>query len=1658
MENDQQLTLGTLFSADPKPLLDALAKVKAQLGDIAKAAQQLQGSMGQMNTATKASSSAMDTMGSSLKKVDTATKNVAASQSKASVAAGQVTTAYSGLNKQISHIHGGMERLAAAFKVTASYGIAATAIYSVVTAFKSGAQAIVDYDQGLKNLQAITGATDAEVSAMGETIKSVARDTKFSATEVADGMTLLGQAGLSAGESIAAMKDTAILATGTMSDMKTSTDLVSTTIRAFNLSATDSGRIVDVMANAMNKSKLDIDKLRTAFNYVGASAHQSGLSLEETASSMMVLSNAGLRASTIGTGLRQVLARVVKPSEDMAASLAQVGLTVDQLNPSTAGWSGTVQALTSVLYDSNTKTVDMAKAFQLFGLRGAQAAAIIVQSFIGGQYQDAMGAVYEIGSAQEMAAIQAEGLGIKFKNLQDRAKLVAVAFGEAGATGAIGSFLDLVRGGLSVLESFAGSIAGKVIFQLGAAAAAFKTATLAGTAFMAVFGNVVPIKILTSTFATLTTTLGKGGLVAALTTAAYSIEALVRAFGPLKLILAGVAAAILVYRAALQNQVKDAEIAVVENQKIVKSLESYQFALDETAKKVQSAQSGTQAAQVANDAYIATLQRLITAHPELQGQIQLSTEAIEQNSKVLDDFASDKHIASLQSIVNLYNEYGKAAERAQFWSGVWEGLKVAIATVGDAFQKVVDGFATGWDIIAKGFGMLFINVSEAVAKIPFIGTAMAAGFRAVGETLMTAKDNVVNFYTELGKGSDAAKAKQAEQAALIDQTAQKYVGLGENAKKTYDQIRAELEQTGGADKAFVDGVVARVEELRSKQQVSAAQIKDAVTTSVNEMNAAWQAYYDQQDERGQYQVQQAWERLQKQAKDYADFLTKKAQDGEISLEKMQTLMDEYWNRELVAFQDKETKKTDTSSKEDEKRLKNLEKTIEESLKLQEKLEQDIVAARQATLPEHEKVNAQIKAAYEALVAAEKELANTTTEEERLAALRKLAIATELYNALAAKSDAYAEKERSRHESQKTEELKYTSSLYEYWKKYYEDIGYQVTMYTSTYVDTMTKADEKQKESAEALEKAKKDIFNRIEQAWKTSTGAMTKEGLKPYDSAKEAANKYKTWLETQDFKLLTKFKAKGSEEKDLSEEFTYVFNKLKDLNIELAKEHKLTITHNIAAAIERIQDLIDKIAKIPRDVYVNVHINSSGTSAGADAPLTEGVSAATSEISTMTETIEQGAEYPVSFVGSASSEKPLTEKLEELGSELGGFQSQLNEGAKFDADFSSVTQGAEISADNMTSSFTSAINTIINKLDDLIGKIIEMMDITQKESKEDNGVFYTTHYEPGLFGWHIWKTAYDKKTGEKLWRKKLMRTGGAVSNMGMDSGGKLPGYGGGDTVPAMLEKGEYVINKSAVQRYGTGFFDALNGMVAKFGSGGSVVVPVYEEILSKYFKGDAHRNPIDIASDWYKAFQGADESEKNEILNALKLKAYAHEKSNYGYSEDASKRYYDRIERQSGIKTLIGYLVQAIHGKGYSRYVSTMSNLGKVFGQHGGYIPGFGGGDTVPAMLEQGGYVVRKEAVKNYGTGMMNAINSGVAKFMAGGIVKPRIVIDQPQSSIQTFASGGPVMGAAASASGSPINITISPMFMTGDRNSVKQVATMLRDEIKNIDHRYGVG
>ena len=83
----------------------------------------------------------------------------------------------------------------------------------------------------------------------------------------------------------------------------------------------------------------------------------------------------------------------------------------------------------------------------------------------------------------------------------------------------------------------------------------------------------------------------------------------------------------------------------------------------------------------------------------------------------------------------------------------------------------------------------------------------------------------------------------------------------------------------------------------------------------------------------------------------------------------------------------------------------------------------------------------------------------------------------------------------------------------------------------------------------------------------------------------------------------------------------------------------------------------------------------------------------------------------------------------------------------------------------------------------------------------------------------------------------------------------------------------------------------------------------------------------------------------------------------------------------------------------------------------GGVVPGSGGGDTVPAMLTPGEFVVRKSAVKKYGASNLARLNS-VQKFQKGGSVNFK-----PGKNISAFVLEGNA-GSYTSASDTPFGLT----------------------------------
>lgn len=257
------------------------------------------------------------------------------------------------------------------FKIQAGLLANYTLMNTFFSTLSFGKQFVIELDNALYDLQAITATTTAGMEGMRTAIIKVSEGTKFTAVEVADVAKILAQAGFSSKQIEAAIEGVVLLATATGTTLKDAADVATSIISVYKLRAEDMTHVSNVMSEALNKTKLTMDKLSLGIQYAGNIAAASGLTFEETTAILGAMSNAGIKSgSTLGTGLRQVLIELASPTEKFKAQLKAVGLSVSDVDVKSRGFTTVLKTLTNAGFDTS-------KAFKAFEIRSAAAFAAI---------------------------------------------------------------------------------------------------------------------------------------------------------------------------------------------------------------------------------------------------------------------------------------------------------------------------------------------------------------------------------------------------------------------------------------------------------------------------------------------------------------------------------------------------------------------------------------------------------------------------------------------------------------------------------------------------------------------------------------------------------------------------------------------------------------------------------------------------------------------------------------------------------------------------------------------------------------------------------------------------------------------------------------------------------------------------------------------------------------------------------------------------------------------------------------------------------------------------------------------------------------------------------------------------------------------------------
>lgn len=267
-------------------------------------------------------------------------------------------------------------------KLLSSFGVG-FGLYQVTQVVGDAINTLAGFERQMSTVKAITGATSKEFDGLRESAIKLGSSTQFTAKEVAELQVEFGRIGFSVKEIQDATKATIQLATATGEDLAKSADVAGSTIRGFNLNANQTGRVVDVMAEAFNATALGLDNFSEAMKYVAPIANVAGASIEETTALLGVLADAGIRGSQAGTSLRKIFTDVAKDGRPLlerlkelaAAGLNQAG-AMDEVGR-------TAYASLLVLIENIDKTEKLTK--QLNNAAGAsdKAAKIIGDNLVG---------------------------------------------------------------------------------------------------------------------------------------------------------------------------------------------------------------------------------------------------------------------------------------------------------------------------------------------------------------------------------------------------------------------------------------------------------------------------------------------------------------------------------------------------------------------------------------------------------------------------------------------------------------------------------------------------------------------------------------------------------------------------------------------------------------------------------------------------------------------------------------------------------------------------------------------------------------------------------------------------------------------------------------------------------------------------------------------------------------------------------------------------------------------------------------------------------------------------------------------------------------------------------------------------------------------------
>ena len=287
-----------------------------------------------------------------------------------------------------------------------------------------------DFEAQMSRVQAIAGATKEELELLTNQAIELGAKTNFSATEVAVGMENLASAGFTTKEIMEAMPGLLDLAASSGAELATASEIAASSIRGFGLEASQSAHVADIFAEASARTNAQVEDMGEAMKYVAPVAKTVGLSIEETAAAIGIMSDAGVKGSQAGTTLRGGLTRIVKPTKMVRDAMAELGVEFYNSDGKMKSLTEIIETLQEHTKGLTDEVKNQALA-QIFGTEALSGMLALVNR--GSSELDSMKKSFENcdGAAQEMADVMLDNAKGAIESLSGSLESAGIAIQKA---------------------------------------------------------------------------------------------------------------------------------------------------------------------------------------------------------------------------------------------------------------------------------------------------------------------------------------------------------------------------------------------------------------------------------------------------------------------------------------------------------------------------------------------------------------------------------------------------------------------------------------------------------------------------------------------------------------------------------------------------------------------------------------------------------------------------------------------------------------------------------------------------------------------------------------------------------------------------------------------------------------------------------------------------------------------------------------------------------------------------------------------------------------------------------------------------------------------------------------------------------------------------